>query len=79
MHYIFTNKGHITDVRKSRRSKGFNAEKEGRQQILEGIVEVPDKTLKYMAMVIDRLRIPQVVKKKDQISNIITITEHIQG
>ena len=32
-----------------------------------------------MVKVIDRLRMPQVVKQKGNISNDITITEHIQG
>ena len=32
-----------------------------------------------MAMVIDRLLIPQVIKQEVRISNDITITEHIQG
>ena len=58
---------------------GYNAEKEGGQQILEGIFEVPHNIPKYMTMVIDRLRMPQVVKAKGLIPTTITTIEHIQG
>ena len=58
---------------------GYNAEKEGGRQILEGIFEIPQNTPKYMTMVIDRLRIPQVVKRKGLLPTTITTTEHIQG
>ena len=57
----------------------YNAEREGDQQILEGIFEIPHNTPKYMTMVIDRLRIPQVVKRKRLLPTTITTTEHIQG
>ena len=43
---------------------GFNVEKEGGNQILECTFEVPYNTPKYMTIVIDRLRMPQVVKTK---------------
>ena len=58
---------------------GYNAEKEGVHQILEGIFQVPHNTPKYMTMVIDKLRMPQVVKMEGLISNTITIINHIQG
>ena len=58
---------------------GYNVEKEGGRQILEGIFEIPQNTPKYMTMVIDRLRIPQVVKRKGLLPTTITTTEHIQG
>ena len=44
---------------------GYNSKKKGGQQILEGTFDVPDKTSKYIAMVIDRLQISQAVKDKD--------------
>ena len=37
---------------------GYNAEKDGGQQILESIFQVPHNTPKCITMVIDRLRIP---------------------
>ena len=52
----------------------YNAEKEGGQQILEGIFEIPHNTTKYMTMVIDRLRIPQVFKRKRLLPTTITTT-----
>ena len=58
---------------------GYNVEKEGGRQILEGIFEIPQNTPKYMTMVIDRLRMPQVVKRKGLLPTTITTTEHIQG
>ena len=58
---------------------GYNVEKEGGRQILEGIFEIPQNTPKYMTMVIDRLRMPQVVKRKGLLPTTITTAEHIQG
>ena len=58
---------------------GCNAEKEEGQQILEGILEVPHNTSKYMTMAIDRLCMLQVVKTKGLILTTITKTENIQG
>ena len=56
----------------------FNVEKERGQQILEGTFEIPEPTPRFMVIVINRLRIPQVVKRKGRLSNDIKTTEHIQ-
>ena len=57
----------------------FNVEKERGQQILEGTFEIPEPTPRFMVIVINRLRMPQVVKRKGRLSNDIKITEHIQN
>ena len=57
----------------------YDAENDKGQQTLKGTFVPPTDTPKYMTKVIDRVRIPQIVKNRVSISNTISTEEHIPG
>ena len=58
---------------------GFNCEKEGAGQILNGTFLPPEGTDYYMRLLIDYLRRPQSGALAGDIEPKITVEEHIQG
>ena len=58
---------------------GYDAEKEGDTQILNGTFVSPLGTPKYMQKVLDHLRMPQLVVHRGKLSTLISTQEHIQG
>ena len=58
---------------------GYNAEKEGGKQILDGTFVIPSGTQKYMIKVIEKLRKPNSVKAKGDIGTDISLEEHVTG
>ena len=60
-------------------SVGYNAEKEGGQQILDGTFDIPTVTQKYMIKVIEKRRKPNSVKAKGEIGTDISFEEHVTG
>ena len=58
---------------------GYDVEKEGGKQILDGTIFFPLGTPKYIQKVLDHLRMPQLVVHWGPISTLISTKEHIQG
>ena len=58
---------------------GYNAEKEGGKQILDGTFVIPSGTQKYMIKVIKKLRKPNSVRAKGDIGTDVSLEEHVTG
>ena len=58
---------------------GFSAEKDGARDILAGTFECPPNTDPYMRLLLDAMRMPNVVTEAGIIAPLVTLDEHRSG